>query len=137
MDAQMSIFNFVGNLLLEISALGLLLASVGIYGVVANLAAERTKEIGIRMALGAEPGRLIWLFLKGGMQLALVGTAAGLGAAFALLHILTKMLPIVPGNDPCVVACVALILILIAVMACWLPAWRASKVSPTTALRAE
>jgi predicted permease len=137
MDAMMSVFNFVGNLLLEISVLGLLLASVGIYGVVANLAAERTKEIGIRMALGAEPGRLVWLFLKGGMELALVGTAAGLGAAFALLHILTKMLPIVPGNDPRVVACVALILILIAVLACWLPAWRASKVSPTVALRAE
>jgi putative ABC transport system permease protein len=136
-DSLMSVFNFVGNLLLEISLMGLLLASVGIYGVVANLAAERTKEIGIRMALGAAPGRLVWLFLKGGMQLALIGTAIGLGAAFALLHILTKMLPVVPGNDPRVVAGVALILISIAVLACWLPAWRASKVSPTVALRAE
>ncbi|HEY5227181.1 MAG TPA: FtsX-like permease family protein, partial [Opitutaceae bacterium] len=137
LEGQMGVFKFVGNLLLEISVLGLLLASVGIYGVVANLAAERTKEIGIRMALGAEPRRLLWLFLKGGMQLALIGTAAGLGASFALLHILTKMLPIVPGNDPRVVACVALILIAISVVACWLPAWRASKVSPTVALRAE
>jgi putative ABC transport system permease protein len=89
------------------------------------------------MALGAEPGRLVWLFLKAGMQLAIVGTVIGLGAAFALLHILTKMLPVVPGNDPRVVACVAVILVAIAVIACWLPAWRASKVSPTVALRAE
>jgi putative ABC transport system permease protein len=137
MDGMMRIFNFVGKLLLEISVLGLLLASVGIYGVVANLAAERTKEIGIRLALGAEPRRLVWLFLKSGMQLALIGAAAGLGAAFALLHILTKMLPIVPGNDPRMVAYVAVILVAIAAAACWLPAWRASKVSPTVALRAE
>jgi putative ABC transport system permease protein len=137
MDGMMSIFNFVGKLLLEISVLGLLLASVGIYGVVANLAAERTKEIGIRLALGAAPGRLVWLFLKAGMLLALIGAASGIGAAFALLHILTKMLPIVPGNDPRMVAFVAVILVAIAAVACWLPAWRASKVSPTVALRAE
>jgi ABC-type antimicrobial peptide transport system permease subunit len=79
----------------------------------------------------------VWLFLKAGMLLALIGAASGIGAAFALLYILTKMLPIVPGNDPRMVAFVAVILVAIAAVACWLPAWRASKVSPTVALRAE
>jgi ABC-type antimicrobial peptide transport system permease subunit len=124
-------------MLLQTSALGLLLAAVGIYGVVANLASERTKEIGIRMALGAQPGGLVWLFLRNGIQLAVVGTVVGLTASFLLLNFLGKMLPNLPGNDPRVVTAVAGLLILIALLACWLPARRVTKVSPTVALRAE
>ena len=137
LDQRMAGFAFVRRLLLQISVLGLLLSAVGIYGVVANLAAERTKEIGIRMALGAQPGRLTLMFLGNGMRLVLIGTAAGLLAAFELLNILKKMLPGVPGSDPRVVAYVAVLLMVIALLACWLPAWRATKVSPTAALRAE
>jgi ABC-type antimicrobial peptide transport system permease subunit len=117
--------------------LGLLLAAVGIYGVVANLASERTKEIGIRMALGAQPGGLVWLFLKNGIALAAIGATIGLVASLILLHVLAKMLPFVPGNDPRVVAGVASFLVAVALAACWLPAKRATKISPTVALSSE
>jgi predicted permease len=137
LDEDVSFISFLRRLLLEISALGLLLAAVGIYGVVANLAAERTKEIGIRMALGAQPGGLVWLFLKNGMVLAATGAIIGLVASFVLLNVLGKMLPFVPGNDPRVVIGVACFLVAVALVACWLPAWRASKVSPTIALSLE
>jgi putative ABC transport system permease protein len=136
-DEDVSFVTFLRRILLEISALGLLLAAVGIYGVVANLASERTKEIGIRMALGAEARGIVWLFLKNGLQLAAVGTIVGLVASFLLLNFLAKMLPFVPGNDPRVVVEVALFLVAVALLACWLPAWRTTKVSPTIALRTE
>ena len=137
MVEDLSFISFLRRLLFEISALGLLLAAVGIYGVVANLASERTKEIGIRMALGAQPGGLVWLFLKNGIALATIGATIGLVASFILLHVLAKMLPFVPGNDPRVVAGVASFLVAVALAACWLPAQRATKISPTIALSSE
>jgi len=136
-DDDVSFFTFLGRLLLQISALGLLLAAVGIYGVVANLASERTKEIGIRMALGAQPGGLVWLFLKNGIQLAALGASIGLLASFILLNFLGKMLPFVPGNDPRVVVGIAFVLVGVALLACWLPARRSTRISPTIALRTE
>jgi hypothetical protein len=137
LDSEVSYFTFLRRMLLQTSVLGLLLAAVGIYGVVANLASERTKEIGIRMALGAQTASLVWLFLKNGIQLALVGSAIGLTASFFLLKFLTKMLPNLPGSDPWVVTFVLILLFAIAVVACWLPALRTTKISPTIALRAE
>jgi predicted permease len=137
MEEDLSFISFLRRLLFEISALGLLLAAVGIYGVVANLASERTKEIGIRMALGAQPGGLVWLFLKNGIALAAIGATIGLVASLILLHVLAKMLPFVPGNDPRVVAGVASFLVAVALAACWLPAKRATKISPTVALSSE
>ena len=134
---QMSYFTFLRRVLIQISVLGLLLAVVGIYGVVANLASERTKEIGIRMALGAESGSIIWLFLKNGVQLALIGAVIGLVASWFLLNLLQKMLPVIPGVNPWVVVCVALLLVAIAVIASWLPARRTTKIDPTIALRSE
>lgn len=135
--SELSYFTFLRRLLVQIAALGLLLSAVGIYGVVANLASERTKEIGIRMALGAQPGDLIWLFLKGGIQLAAIGAAIGVGAAYGLVVVLSRMLPAVPGKDPRVIAGVAVLLFLVALIACWLPARRTARVSPTVALRTE
>lgn len=117
--------------------LGLLFSGVGIYGVVANLASERTKEIGIRMALGAQPGSLIWLFLKNGIQLALLGAVLGLGAAYFLVMLLSRMLPPLPGKDPWVVVGVALLLVAVALIACWLPARRTTRINPLVALRTE
>lgn len=122
---------------MQISVLGLLLAVVGIYGVVANLASERTKEIGIRMALGAEPGNILWLFLKDGVQLALIGAGVGLVASYYLLNLLGKMLPMLPGPNPQVVVAVAALLVLIAVIASWLPARRSTRVDPIVALGSE
>jgi ABC-type antimicrobial peptide transport system permease subunit len=137
MDEEVSYFSFLKRMLLQTSALGFLLAVVGIYGVVANLAAERTREIGIRMALGAQPGGLVWLFVKNGGQLALLGAAVGLTASFFLVRFLGKMLPALPGSDPWVVVTVAAALVASALVACWLPARRTTKTSPMIALRAE
>jgi ABC-type antimicrobial peptide transport system permease subunit len=121
----------------QIAVLGLLLSAVGIYGVVANLASERTKEIGIRMALGAEPGDIIWLFVRNGIILAGIGAVVGLGISFFLVTLLGRILPALPGKDPGIVVCAAFLLVLVALFACWLPARRTTKISPTEALRAE
>ena len=137
MQSNLSGLTVVRRMLLEIAALGLLLSAVGIYGVIANLASERTQEIGIRMALGAQPGDVLWLFLRNGVRLALLGTAFGLLASFGLMRILNRIVAFVPGNDPWVVIGVAALLIGVALLACWLPARRATKVNPITALRAE
>jgi putative ABC transport system permease protein len=132
-----SYFTFLRRILVQIATLGLLLSAVGIYGVVANLASERTKEIGIRMALGAQPRGLIWLFVRNGIVLASIGAAIGLAGAFVLVTTLARILPALPGTDPSVVICAALILIAVALFACWLPARRTTRISPTVALRAE
>jgi putative ABC transport system permease protein len=137
MAAALAYFTFLRRLVVQIALLGLLLSAVGIYGVVANLATERTKEVGIRMALGAQPASLIWLFLRNGLQLAAIGTAIGLASSFVLLNVLTKLLLFLPGNDPWVVAGVACVLMIVALVACWLPARRTTRISPTIALRAE
>jgi ABC-type lipoprotein release transport system permease subunit len=136
-DSEVRVFTFMRKTLLWTSFLGLLLAAVGIYGVVAQIESERTREIGIRMALGAQPAGLVWLFLRNGIVLALVGAAVGTGASLSLINFLSKTLPNLPGNDPGVVAAVAGILMAVAVLACWLPARRATRVSPLVALRTE
>jgi putative ABC transport system permease protein len=130
-------YTFVRRMLIQIAGLGLLLAAIGIYGVVANLASERTREIGIRMALGAQPGGVIWLFLKNGIQLAMVGALLGLVASYFLFLLLSRIVPDVPGKDPWVVGGMALILIAVALVASWLPARRTSRVNPMIALRSE
>jgi len=137
MAANLSAFTLVRRLLVEIAVLGLLLSAVGIYGVIANLASERTQEIGIRMALGAQAADVRWLFLRNGIRLALLGTGIGLLGSFGLVQLLTKTMAIVPGNDPWVIIGVAVLLVGVALLACWLPARRATKVSPLLALRAE
>ncbi|HXP62219.1 MAG TPA: ABC transporter permease [Dongiaceae bacterium] len=137
MAGELSYFDFLRKVLTQIAGLGLLLSGVGIYGVVANLASERTKEIGIRMALGAQPGGIVWLFLRNGIQLAVLGAAIGLAAAFSLTMILGRIIPVLPGRDPWVVVGAALFLVSVSLFACWLPARRTSSVSPTTALRSE
>ena len=132
-----SYFTFLRRILVQIAVLGLLLSAVGIYGVVANLASERTKEIGIRMTLGAQPAGLIWLFVKNGVVLAAIGAAVGLGLSFFLVTVLGRLLPALPGKDPGIVVCAAFLLVAVSLFACWLPARRTTKVSPTVALRAE
>jgi predicted permease len=134
---NLSYFTFLRKALIELSALGLLLSAVGIYGVVATLVSERTKEIGIRMALGAQPEALVWLFLRNGLVLSLMGAAAGAGVAFALVRILTRMLPFLPGFNAWYIAPVAIFLVVVALVSCWLPARRSTRVNPTISLRSE
>lgn len=137
LNQQLGGFTLVRRLLIEIAVLGLLLAAVGIYGVIANLASERTQEIGIRMALGAQPNDVRWLFLSNGFRLAAIGTALGLLCAFGLTHVLSTMLAIVPGKDPWMVLSVAGLLIVVSLLACWLPARKATKVNPLVALQGD
>lgn len=137
MESNMSGLNLIRKMLGVMALLGLLLSVIGIYGVVANLASERTQEIGVRMALGAGPADVQWLFMRGGIILALLGSAIGLLASLGLVAALDKLLEAIPGNDPWVIAAVAVFLAATALVACWIPAWRATKVDPTVSLRAE
>jgi len=132
-----SYFNFLRRILVQMAVLGLLLSAVGIYGVVANLTSERTKEIGIRMALGAQPQGVVWLFLRNGLWLASIGAAIGLAAAFALVATLSRILPALPGKDPTMILCSAIVLVGVALFACWLPARKTTRINPTIALRAD
>jgi predicted permease len=137
MASNISSFTLVRRMLTVIAGLGLLLAVVGIYGVIANLVTERTQEVGIRMALGAQSGDVCWLFLGNGVRLALLGAAIGLLGSFGLIRILNSKVSIVPGDDPRVIIAGAALIIAVALFASWLPAWRATHVNPTVALGAE
>ncbi|MCW5556578.1 MAG: ABC transporter permease, partial [Verrucomicrobiae bacterium] len=119
------------------AALALLLAGIGIYGVIAYLVTERTREIGIRMALGAQQRNVLALVVGQGMRLALAGVGIGLAAALALSRVLRTLLFEVQPTDPLTFATIPLLLVTVALLACWLPARRAARVDPTEALRSE
>ena len=119
------------------STIAALLASVGLYGVLATAVRQRTAEIGVRMALGAAPSRIFRLMVGKGLYLSVIGIAIGLIAAFALTRVLASMLVEVKPTDPVTFVAVAALFLLIALLASWLPALRASKLDPTTALRQE
>ena len=124
-------------LLAGFAALALALACVGIYGVISYLVGQRTQEIGIRMALGAQRRDILYLVLGEGAKMALVGAALGIGASLALTRLMTKELFGVSAHDPVTYASVAVLLMLVAVAACYMPARRAVRVDPMTSLRRE
>jgi ABC-type antimicrobial peptide transport system permease subunit len=117
--------------------LALLLAAVGIYGVMNYTVSVRTKEIGIRMALGAQPGAVWRLIVFGGARLALVGIAIGVGGSLAATKILAGLLYGVKATDPAIIAVVALLLSCVVLLACHIPARRATRVDPIVALHEE
>jgi predicted permease len=117
--------------------LALILAAVGIYGVMSHVVAGRTREIGLRMALGAQLSDVQKLILKQGMVLAVIGSFSGLLIAFGGARLMKSLLYGVSTSDPITFTCVALALLGIALLACWIPARRASRVEPMIALRAE
>ena len=115
----------------------LVLAAVGIYGVLAYSVTERTREIGVRVALGADPGRILTLVLGSGMRLVFFGAMVGTGGALALTGLLKSLLFGVKAHDPATFAAAAVVLFAVALLAAYLPARRASRMAPVDALKVE
>jgi ABC-type antimicrobial peptide transport system permease subunit len=128
---------FTMLLLIIFAAAALLLAAVGIYGVMSYTVTRRTHELGIRTTLGASRGEIVGLVLRQGMKLAAIGMAAGLVAALALTRLMAVLLYGVRPADPATLAAVTLLLGGIALLACYIPARRATAVDPVVALRCE
>jgi putative ABC transport system permease protein len=124
-------------LLVIFAAVAMILAGVGIYGVMSYSVAQRTHEIGIRMALGAQTGAVLKLAVGYGMKLVVVGIVIGLIAAFALTRVMSSLLFGVTATDPATFTLISLLLVAVAVLASYIPARRATKVDPIIALRYE
>jgi hypothetical protein len=125
------------SLLSVLSGLGLLLAAIGLYSVMAYSVAQRTSEIGIRVALGAQPGEIMRLVIRQGMTFALAGLLVGSLAAVALARVVSTMLVGVSPADPLVYAAAATFTVLVTLASAAIPAWRALRVDPAVALRSQ
>lgn len=141
MDANIAqslgVQRIVASLTAIFAAVALVLSAVGLYSVLAYAVAQRTSEIGIRMALGAQPGQVIGLVLRGGMKLVAIGLVAGLAAAAGAAKLIQTLLFNVQPFDPAVYGGVAILFALVALLACLLPSLRASRIDPLVALRAD
>jgi putative ABC transport system permease protein len=129
--------SLLAGLLGAFAALGLVLAGVGIYGVTSYSVVQRTGEIGIRMALGAQRADVLWLVLSNGLRVSLLGALFGLAGAWAVSRFLTAVIPAIPTRDPGILAAITIALMAAVLLACYIPARRATKVNPMEALRYE
>ena len=136
-DEQLFTEHLMARLSVVFGALALAMAAVGIYGVLAFSVTRRTAEIAIRMSLGGMPGEILWLVLRGGMAPAIAGAAAGLLASWGVTRLIASLLFGVSALDGLTFAAATLALLAAAVGACYIPAWRATRISPVVALRYE
>jgi putative ABC transport system permease protein len=137
MDGSLVTTRLTNSLLAGFAATALLLALTGIYGVMSLNVANRRNEFGIRIALGAQAGNVLRMILGQGLRLAVVGVALGLVGAFALTRLLKGLLFGISASDPLTFVVIASLLVGVALLACWLPARRATKIDPLEALRNE
>jgi putative ABC transport system permease protein len=137
LSASVAAPRFITTLLSIFAAVALILTIVGLYGVMSYSVAQRTNEIGIRMALGAQTRDVLRLIVGQGLLLVLIGLGIGLGGALALSWLLRSLLFGVTAKDPLTLVAVAVLLVLVAIVACYIPARRATKVDPMEALRYE
>jgi ABC-type antimicrobial peptide transport system permease subunit len=119
------------------AVLALVLASIGIYGVVSYVVGQRTQEIGVRLAMGAQPSEVLRLVLVQGARMAALGMVIGLVAALALTRLMGSMLFAIGTSDPLTYSCVTALLFAVSLAACWMPARRAARMNPVDALRYE
>ena len=129
--------SLLGTLLGAFALLGLTLAAIGIYGVTSYSVVQRTGELGIRMALGAQRKDVLWLVLGKGLSLMSLGTAIGLAGAYVVARLLIWSIPTLPTSDPMTIAATTIALVAVALLACYIPALRATRVDPMVALRSE
>ena len=129
--------SFSATLVLSFAVLSLVLASVGLYGVLSYLMTQRTTELGVRMALGAQRDQVLRLILFDGLRPAVIGLVLGSAASAGITQLIRSMLYDTRPLDPAVYVAVTFTLLMVATLACMLPAWRASRLNPMQALRAE
>jgi ABC-type antimicrobial peptide transport system permease subunit len=127
----------VASLTTIFAALAFVISVVGLYSVLAYAVSQRTPELGIRMALGAQPGQVIRLVMRNGLELVAIGLALGLAAAAGAGRMIQTLLFDVQPLEPVVYGGVAVVFALVAALACLLPSWRASRIDPLIALRAD
>jgi putative ABC transport system permease protein len=136
-ERNMSNLNVVNQLLVGFAALGLFLAALGIYGVITRLVIQRTNEIGVRMALGAQMSDVVRLIFGAGLRMIVLGAFFGLLGAIGLARFLSNTMPAIATGSLTAITGTTAVLITVAFLACWFPARRATKVDPMNALRAE
>ena len=129
--------SLLGSLLGAFATIGVILAAIGIYGVVSYTVVQRTGELGIRMALGAQSRDVLWLVLGKGAVLVAIGALIGGAGAYGVSKLLISLIPSLPTRDPLILPLAALALVAVALVACYIPARRATRVDPLTALRSE
>jgi len=129
--------SLLGSLLGAFAAVGVILAAIGIYGVVSYTVVQRTGELGIRMALGAQTRDVLWLVLAKGAVLVLMGALLGGVGAYGVSRLLLSLIPSLPTRDPLILPLTGVALVVVALLACYIPARRATRVDPLTALRSE
>jgi len=136
-DDDLGSISLLGSLLGAFATIGVMLAAIGIYGVVSYTVVQRTGELGIRMALGAQSRDVLWLVLGKGAVLVVIGAILGAVGAYAVSKLLISLIPSLPTRDPLIMPIAALALVAVALVACYIPARRATRVDPLVALRSE